>query len=239
MQERPILDIIRFHFEKRGIKRQDLPATQREAVTEPVEDIPLKKNTLEEKMPKKSMKPTSALLVTPVVLVTCADEGAKPNIITLAWVGVANSDPPMISVAIRPDRHSHGIVKKTGEFVANLPTTEILKEMDFCGVASGSKVDKFSETHLTSLPAEKVKAPLIKECPVNLECRVKQFIPLGSHDLFLGEVVAVHMDTEIQDERGRIDIAKAKLFAFHPGAMEYWSLGEKIGKYGFTKGKLD
>ncbi|MCX5914856.1 MAG: flavin reductase family protein [Deltaproteobacteria bacterium] len=213
--------------------------TQRKTVIGRMEDIALKKNNLEEKMPKKSMKPTSALLITPVVLLTCQDEGAKPNIITLAWVGVANSDPPMISVAIRPDRHSHGIVKKTGEFVANLPTTEMLKEMDFCGVASGSKVDKFSETHLTSLPAEKVKAPLIKECPVNLECRVKQFIPLGSHDLFLGEIVAVHMDTEIQDERGRLDIAKSKLFAFHPGAMEYWSLGEKIGKYGFTKGKLD
>ena len=94
-------------------------------------------------MPKKSLKPTSALLVTPVVLVTCQDEGAKPNIITLAWVGVANSDPPMISIAIRPQRHSYGIIKRAGEFVANLPTTRILKEMDFCGVVSGSKLDKF------------------------------------------------------------------------------------------------
>ena len=190
-------------------------------------------------MPKKSIKPTSALLITPVVLLTCQDEGAKPNIITLAWVGVANSEPPMISVAIRPDRHSHGIVRKTGEFVANLPTTDILKEMDFCGVASGSQADKFLATKLTPLPAEKVKAPLIKECPVNLECRVKQFLPLGSHDLFLGEVVAVHMDTEIQNEKGRLDIFKAKLFAFHPGAMEYWSLGDRIGRYGLTKGKLE
>ena len=190
-------------------------------------------------MPQKSLKPTSALLVTPVVLVTCQDEGAKPNIITLAWVGVANSDPPMISIAIRPQRHSYGIIKRTGEFVANVPTTGILKEMDFCGVVSGSKVDKFSTTQLTAMAAEKVKAPLIKECPVNLECRVKQVIPLGSHDLFLGEVVAAHMDTEIQDEKGRIDIGKAKLFAFCAGATEYWSLGERIGKYGFTKGNLD
>jgi flavin reductase (DIM6/NTAB) family NADH-FMN oxidoreductase RutF len=89
------------------------------------------------------------------------------------------------------------------------------------------------------MPAEKIKAPLIKECPVNLECRVKQVLALGSHDLFLGEVVAVHMDTEIQDEKGRIDIGKTKLFAFCAGAMEYWSLGERIGRYGFTKGKLD
>jgi flavin reductase (DIM6/NTAB) family NADH-FMN oxidoreductase RutF len=100
-------------------------------------------------------------------------------------------------------------------------------------------VDKFSATKLTPMLAEKVKAPLIKECPVNLECQVKHFIPLGSHDLFLGEVVAVHMDTEIQNEKGRIDIAKSKLFAFHSGAMEYWSLGENIGRYGFTKGKLE
>jgi flavin reductase (DIM6/NTAB) family NADH-FMN oxidoreductase RutF len=190
-------------------------------------------------MPKKSVKPTSALLLTPVVLVTCQDEGARPNIITLAWVGVANSDPPMISIAIRPERHSHRIIKRTGEFVANLPTIAILKEMDFCGVASGSKVDKFLTTKLSPVPAEKLKAPLIQECPVNLECRVKQVIPLGSHDLFLGDVVAAHMDTEIRDEKGRMDIQKAGFFAFSPGAMEYWSLGERIGRYGFTKGNLD
>ena len=190
-------------------------------------------------MPKKSLKPTSALLLTPVVLVTCQNEEGKPNIITLAWVGVANSEPPIISLAIRPERHSYGIIKRTGEFVVNLPTTIILKEMDFCGVVSGSKLDKFSATKLTPMPAGKIKAPLIKECPVNLECQVKQVIPLGSHDLFLGEVVAAHMDTEIQDEKGRIDIGKARLFAFCPGATEYWSLGERIGKYGFTKGKLD
>jgi flavin reductase (DIM6/NTAB) family NADH-FMN oxidoreductase RutF len=111
--------------------------------------------------------------------------------------------------------------------------------MDFCGVVSGSKLDKFSTTQLTSMTAEKVKAPLIKECPVNLECRVKQVISLGSHDLFLGEVVAAHMDTEIQDEKGRMDIGKAKLFAFCAGAAEYWSLRERIGGYGFTKGNLD
>jgi flavin reductase (DIM6/NTAB) family NADH-FMN oxidoreductase RutF len=190
-------------------------------------------------MAKKSLKPTIAPLLTPVVLVSCQEEGSKPNIITIAWVGVANSEPPMISVAIRPARHSYGIIKKTGEFVTNLPTTAILKEMDFCGVASGNKVDKFLTARLTPLPAEKVKAPLIKECPVNLECRVKQVLPLGSHDLFLGEVVAAHVDTEIQDEKGRFDVAKAGLFAFSPAAREYWSLKEKIGGYGFTKGKLD
>ncbi len=190
-------------------------------------------------MSKKSVKPTVALLLTPVVLVTCQEEGAKANIITLAWVGVANSDPPMVSIAVRPSRHSYGIIKRTGEFVVNLPPTTILKEMDFCGAVSGSKLDKFSKTRLTPLPAEQIKAPLIKECPVNLECRVKQALSLGSHDLFLGEVVAAHVDTEIQDEKGRMDVGKAKLFAFCTGSTEYWSLGEKIGWYGFTKGKLD
>jgi flavin reductase (DIM6/NTAB) family NADH-FMN oxidoreductase RutF len=201
--------------------------------------LKIKKEELEGKMPKKSMKPTSALLLTPVVLVTSQDEGARPNIITLAWVGVVNSEPPMISIAVRPERHSYGIIKRTSEFVVNLPTTGILKEMDFCGVVSGSKLDKFSATKLTPMPAEKTKAPLIKECPVNLECQVKQVIPLGSHDLFLGEVVAAHMDSEIQDEKGRINIDKAKLLAFCAGATEYWSLGGRVGKYGFTKGNLD
>ncbi len=190
-------------------------------------------------MSKKSVKPTIGLLLTPVVLVTCQEEGAKANIITLAWVGVANSDPPMVSIAIRPARHSYGIIKRTGEFVVNLPTTTTLKEMDFCGSVSGSRLDKFSMTRLTPLPAEKIKAPLIKECPVNLECQVKQSLSLGSHDLFLGQVVAAHVDPEIQDEKGRMDVAKAKLFAFCTGSTEYWSLGEKIGWYGFTKGKLD
>ncbi len=190
-------------------------------------------------MPKKTVKSTSALLVTPVVLVTCRDEGGTDNIITLAWVGVASSDPPTISIAIRPDRHSHALIKKSGEFAVNLPPLSVLKEMDFCGVASGKKVDKFSATGLTPVPAEKIKVSLIQECPVNLECRVKQVISLGSHDLFLGEVVTAHMDDEIRDEKGKIDGRKLRPFVFLAGAGEYWSLGERVGGYGFTKGKLD
>jgi len=189
-------------------------------------------------MAKKSLKPTTALLFTPVALVTCQDGTNRPNIITLAWVGVVNSEPPMISIAIRPGRYSHGIIKKTNEFIVNLPTIEVLKEMDFCGVVSGSKVDKFFETKLTPLAAEKLKCPLIKECPINLECRVKQVLSLGSHDLFLGEVVAAHMDEEVQGEKGRLDLQKARPFAFCPGAAEYWSFGEKVGGHGFTKGRL-
>jgi flavin reductase (DIM6/NTAB) family NADH-FMN oxidoreductase RutF len=188
-------------------------------------------------MAKKSVKPTTALLVTPVALISCQNPGEKANIITLAWVGVVNSDPPMISIAIRPSRHSYGIIKKTREFVANIPGTNILKAMDFCGTASGSKVDKFSIAQLTPVPGEKVKSPLIQECPVNLECVVKQILPLGSHDLFLGEIVALHIDEEIQDEKGRVDMLRAKPFAYCPGPSEYWSLGNKLEKYGYTKGQ--
>lgn len=187
---------------------------------------------------KKSLKPASALLLTPVVLVTCQEDGGKPNIITLAWVGVVNSDPPMISVSIRPDRYSHRLIRQAGEFVANVPTTAMIREMDYCGVASAKNADKFAATRLTPVPAEKVKAPLIAECPVNLECRVKQSIPLGSHEIFLAEVVALHMDEEVMDPRGRVDMRKASPFAFSPADRGYWSLAERLGEYGFTKGKL-
>ncbi len=190
-------------------------------------------------MAKQVVKTSSALLVTPVVLVTCREESGKGNIITLAWVGVASSDPPMISIAIRPERHSHPIVKKSGEFAVNVPAMSILKEMDFCGVASGKKVDKFAATKLTPVPAAKIKAPLIKECPINLECVVKQVISLGSHDLFLGEVVAAHIDDEIRDDKGKIDGRKFDPFVFIAGAGEYWNLAGRVGGYGFTKGKLD
>ena len=189
-------------------------------------------------MAKKTIKPSTGLMLTPLVLVTCQAKGERANIITLAWIGVANSDPPMISIAIRPERYSYNIIKNTGEFVANLPTTAILREMDYCGVVSGSKADKFAETKLTPVAAEQVKAPLIRECPVNLECRVKQVLSLGSHDLFLGEIVAMHVDEEMQNEKGRMDIQKARPVAFSPAAGEYWSLGERVGGYGFTKGKL-
>jgi flavin reductase (DIM6/NTAB) family NADH-FMN oxidoreductase RutF len=190
-------------------------------------------------MPKKVVKTSSALLVTPVVLVTCRDEGVKDNIITLAWVGVASSEPPMISIGIRPDRHSHAMIKKSGEFAVNVPPLSILKEMDYCGVASGKNVDKFSTTGLTQVPAAKIKAPLIRECPINLECLVRQLVSLGSHDLFLGEVVAAHIDEEIRDEKGKIDGKKFQPFVFIAGAGEYWSLAGRVGGYGFTKGKLE
>ena len=188
-------------------------------------------------MGRKSLSPTTLLFPTPVVLVTCVDEKGKPNIITLAWAGVVNSEPPMIGISIRPERYSHGCIKGMGEFVVNLPSEEMVRGVDACGVVSGRETDKFDLTGWKAVPAEKVKAPLIDECPVQMECKVKQIISLGSHDLFLGEVVALHVKEEVQKERGRIDIPKALPLVYCPGAQEYWSLGKPLGHYGFTKGK--
>ncbi|NWF91894.1 MAG: flavin reductase family protein [Syntrophaceae bacterium] len=188
-------------------------------------------------MGRKSLAPTTMLFPTPVVLLTCVDERGKPNIITLAWVGVVNSEPPMIGVSIRPSRYSHGCVSRAREFVVNLPTAEMVRKVDACGILSGKETDKFASLGWKPVPAEKVSPPLIDECPVQMECKVKEKISLGSHDLFLGEIVALHVKEEIQKEKGRIDIAKALPFVYCPGAHEYWDLGKSIGHYGFTKGK--
>jgi len=151
----------------------------------------------------------------------------------LAWAGTVCSDPPLMGLGIRPHRHSYKLIDETKEFVVNIPTVEILKEADFCGVVSGKDVDKFSETGLTAEPAEKVKPPLIKECPVNVECIVRQKIPLGVHHLFIGEVVGVHVNKDVLDDKGRIDFSKLSPFVYNQG--EYWSLNKKIGVHGFSK----
>jgi len=177
--------------------------------------------------------PSTALFPCPVVLVTCRGSGGKPNIITLAWVGVVCSDPPTLGLGIRPQRHSYGLIEDSGEFVVNIPTVEMLRQVDFCGVVSGRDVDKFSETGLTPEPAEKVKPPLIRECPVNIECVVKDEIPLGVHHLFLGEVVCVHVDQDVLNEKGGIDFTKIAPFVYNQ--REYWSLHKKIGMHGFSK----
>ena len=182
-------------------------------------------------------KPCTALFPCPVVLVTCLDAIGKPNIITLAWAGTVCSEPPMIGLGIRPTRHSHKLIENSKEFVVNIPSTKILKETDYCGVTSGKDADKFSETGLTPEQADKVKAPLIRECPVNMECILKDRIPLGAHDLFLGEIVQVHIDQDILDENGNIDFTKADPFVYNVG--EYWSIHKKIGTYGFSKQKKE
>lgn len=188
-------------------------------------------------MGRKSLPPTTLLFPTPVVLVTCVDERQKPNVITLAWAGVVNSEPPMVGISIRPERFSHHCIRETKEFVINLPSEEMVRGVDACGVVSGRSTDKFNLTGWKTASAEKVKPPLIDQSPVQMECVLKQIIPLGSHDLFLGEIIALHVKEEVEKERGRIDILKALPIAYCPGAREYWSLGRPLGTYGFTKGK--
>ena len=138
-----------------------------------------------------------------------------------------------MGIGVRPERHSHCLIRETGEFVVNVPPERLLENVDYCGMVSGREVDKFEATGLTRAPASLLKTPIIAECPINIECRVTQIIPLGSHDLFLGEVVAVQIDEEVLNERGRIDYGKSKPFAFT--GDEYWSLGSLLGKYGFTR----
>jgi len=182
---------------------------------------------------KVKKKPYTALFPCPVVLVTCVDSMGEPNIITLAWVGTVCSEPPMIGLAIRPSRYSHKLIENSREFVVNIPTAKIIRETDLCGVTSGRDVDKFSETKLTPEQADNVKPPLIRECPVNMECILKNKVSLGAHDLFLGEIVQVNVDQNILDEKGNIDFKKADPFVYNVG--EYWNLDKKIGTYGFTK----
>jgi len=182
---------------------------------------------------KIKKRPYTALFSCPVVLVTCLDSMGAPNIITLAWVGTVCSEPPTVGLGIRPSRYSHKLIENSKEFVVNIPSTKNIRETDYCGVTSGKDIDKFSKTKLTQEKADKVKAPLIRECPVNMECILKNVIPLGAHDLFLGEIIKVHIDKDILDEKGNVDFTKASPFTYNLG--EYWSLNKKIGTYGYSK----
>ncbi len=184
-------------------------------------------------MAKVKLTANTALYPVPVVLVSCCDEpDKKTNIITIAWCGIVCSNPPLISISIRPSRHSHEIIKRSGNFVVNIPTEEILEKVDFCGNHSGSGIDKFQKCSFGKLPSSKISSPMIKECPVNIECSLRQVIELGAHNMFIGEVLAVHVDNELLDKEKNIDYKKAMPVVFNQG--EYWSLGKKIGQYGFS-----
>jgi flavin reductase (DIM6/NTAB) family NADH-FMN oxidoreductase RutF len=180
------------------------------------------------------MEPSTLLYPVPVVLVSCGDIDKNPNIITIGWTGIVCSDPPMISISIRPHRHSAGIIKESKEFVINTPTEEMLEKTDRCGVVSGRKHDKFGEIGLTPVSAVKVKAPLIEECPLNLECVVRDIKPLGAHDLYIAEVVAASADADVVQE-GKISVSKAKPLVYCPVDSTYWNLESEIGSYAFTK----
>jgi len=186
---------------------------------------------------KKELKPSALVYPTPVVLVTSVDENGRPNICTLAAVGILSGKPPHVGISIRPSRYSHGLISRTKEFVVNIPTTDIVRETDYCGVVSGRTVDKFREAKLTQMKAKKVRPPIIKECPVSLECKLKDVIKLGSHDLFIGEVVNVDVDESVLGSSGNIDYGKLSPVTWNPITGEYHGLGKVLGSEGFQKRK--
>ena len=168
----------------------------------------------------------------PAVMVSVAAPGEKPNIITVAWAGTINSDPPMLSISVRKERYSHDIIEKTGEFVVNLVNEPLTRATDFCGVRSGRDVDKFAEMKLTPVAVDGVSVPAIEESPVNLACQVTDIIPLGSHDLFLAKIVSVTVDERYLDEKGTFHLNQAGLVAYSHG--EYFALGKKLGSFGYS-----
>lgn len=168
----------------------------------------------------------------PVVMVSLADQNGNPNIITVAWVGTVCTNPPMVSISVRPERYSHSILKETGEFVINLTTKELVYATDYCGVKSGRDVDKFKEMHLTPLPGKEVRAPMIAESPVNIECRVREIKELGSHDLFLADVAAVHAEERYMDKKHKFHLEKAEPIIYSHGT--YYGCGEALGTFGYS-----
>lgn len=183
-------------------------------------------------MGKQIWKPGNMLYPLPVVMVSVIDQEGKPNIITVAWAGTICTNPPMVSISIRPERYSHQLLKDSGEFVINLTTLELAYATDYCGVKSGRDVDKFKVLGLHSLPSDKVKPPLIEESPVNMECRVTQSYLLGSHELFMAEVVAVHADEKYMDENNKFHLEWAEPIIYSHGT--YFTCGKEIGTFGYS-----
>ena len=181
---------------------------------------------------KKQHWPGGAMLgPVPPAFVSCGTV-EKPNALTIAWTGILNTIPPKTYISVRPERYSYNLIKDSGEFVINLPTEKIVKAVDYCGVRSGAKEDKLAKCNLTVSPSVKISAPMIDQSPVNLECKVTDIVPLGSHDMFIADVVAVDVDESLIGEGGRLHISRAKLSAFAHG--EYFELGRRIGKFGFS-----
>jgi flavin reductase (DIM6/NTAB) family NADH-FMN oxidoreductase RutF len=191
---------------------------------------------LERKMAKKTIEPSTLLVPLPAVLVTCGETGGKPNIITIAWCGIVCSKPPMLSISIKEDRHSFDFINRNKEFVVNITAGKMVDAVDFCGSFSGKDHDKFKEAGLTPLPANLVKAPLIKESPINLECQVRQTFKLGSHHMFIAEIVATHVEETALDKKGNLDIKKVDPLIYCTNARQYWSGLSKVhGYHGYTK----
>lgn len=182
-------------------------------------------------------KPGNFLYPVPAVMVSCMDQEKKPNIITIAWTGTVCSDPPMVSISVRKSRYSYNLIKESGEFVLNLTTRKLAKAVDFCGVRSGRELDKFESCGLHPQKSSVIECPLIAESPVNIECRLKQVIELGSHDLFLAEVVAVDVDSAYIDEKGSFHMDEVDLIAYSHGS--YQALGQVLGTFGYSVRKKE
>jgi flavin reductase (DIM6/NTAB) family NADH-FMN oxidoreductase RutF len=183
-------------------------------------------------MAKIQWKPGNMVYPLPAVMVSCADKAGNSNIITVAWTGTVCTNPPMAYISVRPERHSYQMIRETGEFVINLTTTELAFATDFCGVRSGRDVDKFSEMKLTKEQGSVVAAPMIAESPVNIECKVREVQELGSHHMFLADVVAVHVDDQYMDEKQKFELGIAGLLAYSHG--EYYNLGKQVGTFGYS-----
>ena len=177
-------------------------------------------------------KPGNMVYPVPAVMVTAADREGKSNIITIAWTGTVCTNPPMAYISVRPERYSYGMLKETGEFVINLTTEKLVRATDYCGVKSGRDTDNWKETGLTPIPAQEVNVPLIKESPVNIECRVSEIRELGSHHMFLARVVAVDVDEAYLNEQGRFELQKAAPIVYSHG--EYYGLSSLLGTFGYS-----
>ncbi len=183
-------------------------------------------------MGKQLWKPGNMLYPLPVVMVSMADQDGKTNIITVAWAGTICTNPPMVSISVRPERYSYKILKETGEFVLNLTTKDLVFATDYCGVKSGRDINKFQEMNLTAVSGTEVKAPLIGESPVNIECRVREIKLLGSHDMFIADVLAVHADEKYMDENNKFHLEWAEPVVYSHGA--YFTCGEQLGTFGYS-----
>lgn len=183
-------------------------------------------------MAKQTWKAGNMLYPIPAVMVSVTDGAGQDDIITVAWTGTICTNPPMVYISVRPSRFSHHMLMETGEFVINLTTEKLTRATDYCGVRSGRDVDKFKETGLTREKAEFVKAPMIRESPVSIECRVTEVKKLGSHDMFLAEVLAVHADEAYMDENNRFDLNRARPLVYSHG--EYLGTGKKLGTFGYS-----
>ncbi|MBD5525431.1 MAG: flavin reductase family protein [Lachnospiraceae bacterium] len=188
-------------------------------------------------MSRQTWKAGNMLYPLPAVLVSVADRAGRSNVFTVAWTGTICSDPPMVSISVRPERYSYHMIEETGEYVINLTTESLAYATDYCGVKSGRDVDKWKEMGLTQIRGGHVQAPMVAESPVNIECRVTQKLELGSHHMFLAEVLAVHVDEQYMDETGRFLLNDAKPLVYSHG--RYLVVGKEIGSFGYSvkKGK--